>query len=560
MKSLHILFSLLLLHAALPAQNTFLSFTADTSNFANPDRGFYHFSEARASAYVPLDSATLVSWRTNEQITLVYRGFLLNSFVGTPISNSYLAAMQQDFNTLRATGMKCIVRFIYTDIGVAQAPYGDATKAQMLAHIQQLNPFLQANQDVIALVQAGFIGIWGEWYYTTFFGDPNAGPLTAVNFADRLEVTDSLLAAVPQRMVAIRTPGYKMNMLGLGINDTLTAALAYTSATQARMAYHNDCYLSSANDVGTFNSQAERDFLTAETRYVSYGGETCADNAFNDCSAALPVMQRDHLSYLHIDYVPTVITKWQTQGCLNDVKKKMGYRFEPVDIVNSAVCSIGDSFYVQLRICNSGWAAPFNERTFSLILRHTVTSQVFRVDDSTQDCRRWMAGDTTVITIHAGIGSTLPPGIYDVLVQLAEPFAATAANPAYSIRLAGNGVWESATGWNLLSQLIIVSAPPASPYAGTLWLGAPIITGLAPTHTPAITTFFNGHEVQINSNDALQYVTAYDLSGRAIDGSVTQTANGQLLWQPAGSFSGMLFLQVQTLSGKFTARVYIPQR
>jgi hypothetical protein len=43
------------------------------------------------------------------------------------------------------------------------APYGDATKAWMLRHIDQVSPLLHDNEDVIDALQAGFIGTWGEW-------------------------------------------------------------------------------------------------------------------------------------------------------------------------------------------------------------------------------------------------------------------------------------------------------------------------------------------------------------------------------------------------------------
>ena len=35
---------------------------------------------------------------------------------------------------------------------------------------KQLKPVLQKNEDVIFVLQAGFVGAWGEWYYTTHFG------------------------------------------------------------------------------------------------------------------------------------------------------------------------------------------------------------------------------------------------------------------------------------------------------------------------------------------------------------------------------------------------------
>ena len=53
-------------------------------------------------------------------------------------------------------------------------PYGDAPKNIVLNHIAQLKPLLQDNADVIACMQMGFIGTWGENYYSDYFGDPSS--------------------------------------------------------------------------------------------------------------------------------------------------------------------------------------------------------------------------------------------------------------------------------------------------------------------------------------------------------------------------------------------------
>ena len=47
---------------------------------------------------------------------------------------------------------------------VDEAPYGDATKSWMLRHISQLSPIFYEYEDVLDVVQAGFIGIWGNYY------------------------------------------------------------------------------------------------------------------------------------------------------------------------------------------------------------------------------------------------------------------------------------------------------------------------------------------------------------------------------------------------------------
>ncbi len=126
-----------------------------------------------------------------------------------PISQDYLNKIQADFNAVRNAGIKIIPRFAYSDSDVAGQR--DASKAQIISHINQLQPLFQNNADVIASVQAGFIGSWGEWYYTDYFG---IAP-TATDYANRKEVVNALLAALPaSRMIHIRTPLLKQKIAG----------------------------------------------------------------------------------------------------------------------------------------------------------------------------------------------------------------------------------------------------------------------------------------------------------------------------------------------------------
>ncbi|KAE9546016.1 hypothetical protein FO519_010772, partial [Halicephalobus sp. NKZ332] len=177
-----------------------------------------------------------------------------------------------DFDTIRNAGIKCVIRFAYSvSTTVGQR---DASKAQIISHIKQLEPLFLKNVDIIVSVQAGFIGTWGEWYYTDYFGMP---PSTS-DYANRKEVLDTLLSAVPvSRMVHLRTPLLKQKMTGT--TQAITQSQAYDGSDRARLAHHNDCFLASATDEGTYtNISVEYPYLHNETKYVAIGGETCAPN------------------------------------------------------------------------------------------------------------------------------------------------------------------------------------------------------------------------------------------------------------------------------------------
>ena len=169
---------------------------ASTSNvIPNPEKGFYHYtSTGSGGGYNLLNQTTLSNYRTTENITVIQRQFFLRDFItGIPITSTYLTNMQTDFNRIRNAGSKVIVRFTYTSS--SSYTVFQPTKAQILAHIAQLAPVVNANKDVIVAIQAGFIGKYGEWYYTgsSEFGNADYTIYTATQWANRKVVMDAMI-------------------------------------------------------------------------------------------------------------------------------------------------------------------------------------------------------------------------------------------------------------------------------------------------------------------------------------------------------------------------------
>ena len=126
--------------------------------FPNPERGFYRYS-------ISTDSLTerKVRESRNENTTLIFRFYYLKDFRNAPLSNDLLTQVEHDMAVLRKAGGKAVVRFAYSNSGTEP----DAPLSVVLQHIEQLRPVLQRNKDVIAVLQAGFIGAWGEWHSST---------------------------------------------------------------------------------------------------------------------------------------------------------------------------------------------------------------------------------------------------------------------------------------------------------------------------------------------------------------------------------------------------------
>lgn len=478
--------------AAQAPGNTNVNYTESTEDFPNPERGFYRYSETRAGKYTALDLAQLREWRTGAKAdggtysvtsTLVFRYYVLDIFKDKPLSAAFINSVRADFNIARTAGTKLIPRFTYTVSSKAGncpekficPPYGDAPKDIVLGHIAQLKDVLTENADVIACVQMGFVGVWGEQYYTDYFGDASgnasAGKLLDNNWNDRIEVLRALLDAVPaDRMVQVRYPQLKQRFIygvhALTSVAPLSETEAFSGSDKARIAFHNDCFLASADDYGTYedygNSVSARrsdlnvlkDYKNKDSRFVVVGGETCTDDYSpqNDCEPAgiaQTEMEKMHYSFLNCAYNNDVNNDWQKGGCMEDIKKRLGYRFVLKSASFPKSITKGETLTFSIELLNKGYASCYNPRPVKLVLRNKSNGQQ-SVIDTDADPRKWYSGSNkwegSVL-----VPATLPPGNYELFLSLPDKYASIGSRPEYAIRLANKDTWESATGLNKLN-------------------------------------------------------------------------------------------------------------
>ena len=206
--------------------------------FPNPERGFYNLlSSDLGSNYDGLDENVLQSRRTMSQYqSLIGRSFYLKEFINKPISTQALEQIENEFERIRKAGLKCVLRFAYS----IEQTEPDAPLSVVLQHLDQLRPCFEKNADVIALMQAGFIGAWGEWFYSS-------NNLKTAEI--RTIILDKILKVLPEnRMVQVRTPSYKMEYLRQ--TSALTRDEAFSGSKAARIGHHNDSFMASTRRIG----------------------------------------------------------------------------------------------------------------------------------------------------------------------------------------------------------------------------------------------------------------------------------------------------------------------
>jgi len=433
------LFILLIVPFAFGQNKTAVDYIESDEIISNPERGF----SAHESS--PLSQWFIASLRS-EHITVVQRIYTIPEFRESPLSQEFLDIVQGDMNMARQGGIKLVLRFAYT----SDQNEADATLERILQHIEQLTPIFQENFDVIAYVEAGFIGAWGEWYYSTNHLN---------NTEDRRTVLFALLDALPvERCVVIRTPDYKRKIFQ--DDEPLTFDEAFNGGDKARTGAHNDCFLASDTDYGTYlwdDIEGDKDYLNKDNRFVPQGGETCSPSEYSGCANALTDLERMRWSVLNRDYNETVLNGWETGGCMNEIKKRLGYRFVLLEGEFSTSVKPGGEMSVSLRIVNRGFASPYNARSLEFILRSSDKGKIYRLKTDA-DPRFWMSGDTVTVTVTGGILNDMPEGNYKLFAHLADPIEELHDRPEYSIQFANENVWEDSTGFNLLYDSIEISS------------------------------------------------------------------------------------------------------
>ena len=354
-------------------------------------------------------------------------------------------------------GLKAILRFAYTASDADDTGH-DAPLARVEKHIAQYKPFWEANEDVIYCFQAGFVGAWGEWYYTENFGNK----VSQMNDSRRALV-DTLLKVVPEdRYIQLRTPLFKTSYIGDA--EPLTKEEAYSGSPRARLGHHNDAFLYGPDNMGTYvDTASQKPYLAKETLYVPMGGETDITDEdkvekWASREKTIAEMSRLHWTFIQGYYSQTVTNEWRkpANGTFDELNRRLGYRYQLVQSTIDDEVEQGDPLSVKLQIRNAGFAPLYNERHAYIVLKGVQNTE-YRIQMKS-DPRTWLPnGVVTEIDEQIAVPSSVPTGTYHLYLHMPDAYASLAADSRYAVRFANTGVWDEETGYNDLNAEVTIS-------------------------------------------------------------------------------------------------------
>ena len=353
------------------------TYQTDGTALDNPERGWY----SRRDIVIDRDFTTAAR--------IVHTYVRLDSYkAGTDIgaADPIATGMQAGLQRLREQGRKTILRFAYNDgdwtgSGCSNA---DATEATITKHLAQLRPLSQPYRDIVMGLEAGFIGCWGEWHSSWYQGDQEVPPKTAIvrGLIDAFTwPRDAALDPDPAWQNLLYAPQIAIRYPSL----VRAVGTELTPAEQARVGHHNDCFLASTDDSGTWGRGPQPLSIADDKAYVStlgrnhiVGGETCAYPGRVTCNTALAELAAMHFTYLNDDYHPDAVQAFKSGGCFDEISRRLGYRvwIKIADFPDSATA--GSTFQFQFVVQNDGFAAPLYDRPVYVVFDAGVTTSSSR--------------------------------------------------------------------------------------------------------------------------------------------------------------------------------------
>lgn len=431
-----------------------ISYTVDsTSDFLNPERGWMTrggdvtFNNARNSQSGSNHHNIGYSVMWNDSSSNPWNGTSGNPFhlgnyqgSGVQLPQSLLNAVENYFAQARSAGIKIKVRFFYR---YGSGPSITASQATMVNHVNQLAPIITANSDVVASLDAGMVGDWGEMA-------GNQGTIDAV--------TTAWMSQLPSWMtVATRMPRYVRSLYP---SWNIPYSERFTT-NQSRLGGFNDCFVANPLQGASYLVPDDKPTFAAVSRFTCFSGETCQDTAQDfshvyRATNAIPEMETVHMDLLYRGYWTGAYNHWISSGHYPEISRRLGYRIHMTSATLPTTAARGSTANVSFNMTNTGFGKVYNPRPIDLVL--VPSSGAATTIRLTSDARRDLplAGESQTLSYNFTVPQ-ISTGSYAMYLVLPDQHESIQNDTRYHIRLANQGTWVSATGRNNLNANITIT-------------------------------------------------------------------------------------------------------
>ena len=391
------------------------------------------------------------------------------------LNDAFFESWDETLQNCRNNGCMVALRFRY-DANGRDNPE-PASFEQVLHHIEQIrnSGLLEKYSDIIAYVESGFVGKWGEQH---------GGKYTSVQY--KAQLLETMLQAVPAPIpVTVRTPDIFAEWAGIKRTELADAELinsltesAYASDIQSnkdRIGLYNDGYMGSNSDLGTYaNRDIETDWLHNQTFTSYFGGEFSGNISFAQQydtylpENAVPEMYKTHLSYINsnifqlykdytfsadYDITDADNSAYYGQTVHQFIRDHLGYRFVLRKSELTSQTVQGGKATVNFDIENTGFAGVIPAVQSYVILEK---DGIYTIAESDIDCHNWHSCTVSSETLNINLPDNIPEGEWNVYLKLNMGTESDITDMnSRSIRFANEGVWNGSLGANYMGSITV---------------------------------------------------------------------------------------------------------
>ena len=461
----------------------------------NPERGFRW--ENRIGSFNPkwADERWLNSIKAckDDGLTMTQAYCELLDYYNTKvIPEKKLKRLEESFAAVRKSGVKLLLCFRY-EMNVKDKK-GPTTEI-ILSHIKQLKPILLRNMDVVAVLQTGFVGLYGEWHrsYHKLDKNPSAQEKIIGALLDLLPADRGMVIRYPRhKNIFVKRVSFRRDL------QPISSKEAHGMRPEARIGFSDHGFMVGKNDAGTFAPRPSKDYdyMSKESLFLPMDAElfwtfSSYGRLKDDGLDAIKRLWEHHytlFSYAHNHSryegwrwkkkynARYSLDEWKTETIKPDFLKKnhlpfspnyfkdakgklvprsifeyirdhLGYRLEltkgsyPVKVI------AGKGFKAEFSLVNRGFAAPVNPREVYLVL--IDNDKVYKLAKVKSDVRKWypcLPDERTVLApeyklaFKAELPKNIVPGKYKLGIWLPDNAKSINKDARYSIRLANRNV------------------------------------------------------------------------------------------------------------------------
>lgn len=468
-----------------------IDYTESLNSLRNPERGFYNPIGYNLKVK---DNKSL-----NPKSNLVHLRIGIGAFSSKnnnqedlELSEDALNALIQTIKNVKENNASIIIRFAYDNFN------GDANKEpsldMILTHIEQIGPILLEYSDVIANIELGFFGPWGEMHSSKICTNENV----SIALTKLLEVTEEKMK------VSVRTPGYYASFRQID-RSLLDTDFPEVGTPFYQVGIFNDGYLGSETDLGTFaNRDIEVKWLSSQAKHTFYGGELVANFSSGTPLNTIEYLSKEafltHTTYLNPYWNDKVMEGFKTTPYLGEdpiyknesaykyIENHLGYRFVLKDS-ELPISNQEEGFHIKLKIENVGFANLIKKKQVSIVLKNENDVYELRTNI---DATTWDSKKITEESLDISLPETIKEDTYEVYLRISEYGNITNDHNYHCIQFANNKIYNEELGANYIGTVkvqktgptpTITSTPTATPVSTPTPTIAPTQT-LHPTPKP----------------------------------------------------------------------------